>query len=324
LLTAWRPRSVRAVATVLAAYAAGVALFAGSLLYSRYWFGTANVISHIGLAAFKYASVPRACDLFGSPLIGAVFAYPACFAFLPAATSRKNVWFLALVVLSVFAAAWLCTTTRNLNAGQVGAVRYAVWLLAPLWEVVFRWLPERLAWNGRTFRYALGAGLTMIAIVYFQLYRLPGKDIRRFGGAWRAVPEVAAIVRHVPYHGDIEVLVENIIGHEIEAAQFKHIYLWDLGRDRQVWVVAEAAARRLRQLEWSTPDAAAPHCRASPPQALAVSAADGSVALRLPADAAFHTHPVYGKYLILWTAGRIGTVRCNVPLVIRSTTVRQD
>ncbi len=162
-MNSWQWRSILSMA---ASYLAGILVALSSPAYYLYYFQTPNVIAHIGLASLKYASASRAMDIFFSPFIGAVFFFPALPLLLPACLTRRN-WITASAILvSAFAAAWLASSTANLNAGQVGTTRYAVWLLAPLWFLLFCHIPGQfnLKSRGHTHR----AGIVRFSYSIFE------------------------------------------------------------------------------------------------------------------------------------------------------------
>ena len=199
----------------LVAFGAGSLVGLLPIFYSLYCFQTWNIIQAVGLADFRHATLARAAHFFFSPLVGAVWIFPACFLFLPVSIRRSNAFFAAAALLSVFLAAWASSATANFNAGQVGALRYAVWALAPLWFIVFegaRWPTETRA---RKALFLAAIAVNVLMILTFKYGRLPRKDIRLVAGCRRATPPVAAWVARLRYPDDIEVLVENIVGHEI-------------------------------------------------------------------------------------------------------------
>ncbi len=308
-----RPSRIPPVAL---AYAAGAAAFGLSLLYSRWYFGVWNVIEAIGLAKLAYASVPRALHIFFSPLNGALWFFPAAFLVLPSCLRRDNALFVGLALLLAFAAAWLASSTANFNAGQVGSARYTVWILAPLVFAVTHgpWLPGPSLRAPRAAVFAAGVALNLVLVAHFQTQLLANKDIRRFGGSWRARPEVARIYRFIPYPDDVETLVENIRGRELPIPRhFNGLYAWDLGGGRSLWIISARLLRDTRGTTW--PDNALPRYTARPPNDV-FEFRDGVVRLAPEKITGFVEHPVLGGYVEVRMQRAVPEIVTDMPLFI--------
>lgn len=319
---AWRASSGGKLA---AGYLVGVLAALSPFAYYLYYFRTPNVIVHVGLASLHYASVSRAMDIFFSPFVGAVFFFPMLLLLLPTGLQRKNWMTVSAVLASVFLVAWLAASTSNLNADQVGTVRYAVWLLAPLWTCLFRNIPERFSLTFSGGIMGVGLALSVLLILFFRTYELLDKDIRRFGGTWRAQQEVATLMRLLRYEGDAEILVENILGEEIlQPAQFREVYLWDLGADSYLWIFSEPSLEQRCPVVLETENPDGFRFKASPAQPLEVTVNGRVVSLRLfDPPPRMQSHPVLGKFLTLRSTGRITKVLKNQSFRIRSATIEQ-
>lgn len=306
---------------LLAVFALGGAVALSSMAYFQFFFRTPSVISHIGLASFQYASLARALDIFFNPFIGAALFFPMPLLALPAFFRRGQRISAAVLVAGVLAAAWLCSATANFNAGQVGTVRYAVWLLAPLWFALFRRIPRQFQLSARGAGWIAALLLSAALGVHLRTYQLLGKDIRRFGGAWRARPEIAAILRGWPFAGDAEVLAENIMGEELRhPSRFRDVYLWDLGHDRQLWLLPERAIFRNLPVFIHTENPQGFSLVARPAQSIPLDAQDGWIRLSLSLNPPprMYRHPVLGNYLILRSQGHVDSIATRQPLRIRS------
>ena len=318
-------RRARPAGALIAAYGTGVLVALSSSAYYAYYFLTPNVIAHVGLASLKFASISRATDIFFSPFVGAVFFFPMLLLVIPACFSRKNSVTILAALVSVFAAAWLASATSNLNAGQIGTVRYAVWLIAPLWYCLFLYLPEYFSLTRRGWALNATLGLSVLLILYMGTYELFRKDIRRFGGSWRAQPEVAALLRVLPYNDDAEIVAENIMGEELHRpSQFQTVYMWDLGRDKCLWILSEHAILKKLPVLFQADNPEQMSFKASPRQPVGVTWEGKTARIALPdTPVRMHRHPVLGNYLILRSKGRITRILKNQPFHIRSDTVEQ-
>jgi hypothetical protein len=318
------PKTRRFWLILLGLYGAGAVAGISSLLYFQYYFGSPSVIATVGLASLHYASVARAVDIFISPFVGSVLFFPMCLLALPACITRPRRLFPLLILLvSVFAAAWLSSSTANFNAGQVGVLRYTVWLLAPLWYFVFANLPHSFRKHPSGIVLLGGLVLSGLIVLHAKTYLLYDKALERFEGGWRAHPEVASVVRMTQYVGDPEVLLENILGHELlHPSHFIGTYMWDLGKSTQVWLVSERAlaAGIPLMIQVTGPDSVV--VEVNPKQPVDVSSQAKWIALRLhPSPVRMHTHPVLGGYLLLWSRGQVHTVLKNQPLCLRSQSI---
>lgn len=306
-------------------YVGGLIAGFSSSIYCLYYFRTPSVIAHIGLASLEYASLTRAFHVFFSPFVGAALFFPLCIFAIPACFTRRNWLILSVALVCVFGATWLASSTANFNAGQVGTVRYAVWLLAPLWYCLVRWGPTKfeLTFRGNVFNVALG--LSIFLIFYLRTYEMVEKDIRRFSGARRAQPEVAALMRWLPYHDDAETMVENILGRELaHPSQFRDAYLWDLGHDRYLWILSERALSRQRPLIFETDNHSLVSFKMDPAQPVQLTQQGNIARVQLyDPSPRMRAHPVLGRYLLMRSEGRITKVLANQPFAIRSDTIEQ-
>jgi len=242
-------------------YLAGGLLAISPMVYNLYYFGVVNVITSVGLADFSYASWSRVGHLFFSPMVGALWAFPVCFFAIPSAVRRKNRLFILVSILSIVAAAWLCTTTRNFNSSQIWSLRYTVWLLAPLWFIVLNG-DGQLSVIRISMRSAIFMGEVLLILGVVQLFwswPLGEKDLRGYLGCERSGIGVNAIYRLLHYPEEVEVLTENIQAREIKHPnQFKGIYLWEInegqyvgivsghiGDERTTWLNERSATRRI-------------------------------------------------------------------------------
>lgn len=310
---------------LLAAFAIGGAVALSSMAYFQFFFRTPSVISAVGLASLDYASLARALDVFVNPFVGALWFFPMALLALPAMFRRGERLADAALLAGVLAAAWLCSATANFNAGQVGTVRYAVWLLAPLWFVVFRRIPRRFQFSPQGLGWTAAILLTLAFAVHFRTGLLLGKNIDRFGGSWRARPEVAALLRIFPYVGDVETLAENVMGEELRhPSRFRDVYLWDLGHDQHLWLLPERALARDLPifLRTDAPHGIAFSVRPAQPVPLETQDNDG-LRLQFPRDPLprMRRHPVLGNYLLLRSHGRIDAIATRQPLRIRSKSI---
>ena len=302
---------------VLLAFGAGALIGLLPVFYARHYFEAWNIIQAVDQAKTSYATLARAFHFFFSPLVGAVWIFPTCFLFLPVSVRRSNAVFTAASLLSVFAAAWASSATANFNAGQVGALRYAVWALAPLWFLVFEATREPLDGRARKILFPAAVALNVLLILAFKYERLPRKDIRLVAGCRRATPPVAALVRGLHYPDDIEVLVENIVGHELPGPrQFNGVYVWNLAPDRSLWIVSRAAVER--GLVLARPMAPGLRLDAHPSGSLDVEYDGATDILRIHPAAGWAHHPVWGDYLFAWSTRALPPTGREPPwLVIR-------
>lgn len=309
---------------LLAAFALGGAVALSSMAYFQFFFRTPSVISAVGLASLDYASLSRTLDVFFNPFVGALWFFPIPLLALPALFRRGERLAAAALLAGVLAAAWLCTATANFNAGQVGTVRYAVWLLAPLWFALFRRIPRRFQASPSGFAWIAVLLLGLAFAIHFRTGLLLEKNIDRFGGSWRARPEVAALLRIFPYVGDAEVLAENVLGEELRhPSRFRDVYLWDLGHDRHLWLFPERALSRGLPIYIRTVAPDGLSFAARPAQPVPLESQPDGLRLQLPADPSprLLRHPVLGNYLILRSQGRIDAIATRQPLRLRSKSI---
>ena len=289
LLLAWQRRTAGEPRAPFRAYA--VRLVAGylpaalavllALAWSRYFFGAWNLIAALGLARLDYATGSRMLDFFLSPLVGAFWFYAPCFVLAPALAGRRQAAWLVAAALVVVAAAWLATATANFNSDQAGALRYAAWLLAPLWLVALRGAGAGRA-RRAPFVGAVAAALLISGFIH-GAGRLDGAS-----GTPR-LRSAAILYRWLHYADDPEVLAENIMGREVPyPAAFNGAYLWNLGPRDTLWLISR---------RW----------------------ADLNPALmpKLAQGAAWRRHPVLGDYLLLWKTGPVRHLDCDGPTFIR-------
>ncbi len=307
-----------------AAFALGGGLALSSMAYFLLVFGAPSVISRVGLASLAYASPARALDLFFNPFIGAFWFFPLPFLALPAFFRRGQRLAAAVLLAGVGAAAGLCSATANFNAGQIGASRYAIWLLAPLWFALFQRLPRRFHAAPAGLAWTTALLLNVAAAVHFRTLPLLAKEIDRFRCAWRARSEVAALLRALPFAGDAEVLAENILGAELpHPGRFRDVYVWDLGHDRHLWLLPERALARGEPILLRPADPRAFSIAAAPAQPLPLQAQGDLLRLQFSREALprLRRHPVLGGYLVLRSHGRIESLATRLPLRLRSQSI---
>ncbi len=302
---------------VPAAYALGLFLAAIPLLHAKHFFGVWSPLAATGQARLAYASLARTADIFLHPMIGAVWFFPAVFFFIPAWWRRRRAAATAAVLAGMAAAAWLSGATVNLNAAQIGATRYAVWLATPLafflletdWEAVLRRRAGRLLFAG-------GLAAVLLTIAFFRTEMLPLRDSVHLVNTQRANSRTAMIYRLLPwYTGDIEVLAENLTHAEfLIPRHFDGVYIWNLGRGESLWVVSRRAVTRGRGLFWET-GGAAPAWRAYPPARVFVPFA-GGLRLDRAAVTRYLRHPVLGDYLVVRAEAEARRVVSRAPVFI--------
>jgi hypothetical protein len=314
-----------AVAGLGAGYLAGAALGLSSIAWNMYFFGTPSLISKVGAASLHHATLGRALDIFFSPMIGAAWFFPAAVFVLPACLSRRNLLTVSFAVLSVLSSAWLASSAANFNAGQVGAVRYAVWLLAPLWYCVFRFIPAAVPAGWRKWALFSGIGLSAVLVLYLGSERLMWKDIMRAGGCRRARAEIAAVFRVLAYNDDPETLVENIRGSELQhSGRYKDVYLWDLGKGEYLWVLPEVVVRNRIPIEFEMDDPGLLRLKAMPAQEVSFDVHGNTVTILLSRQRlSLRHHSVLGRYMTIRSSGRIRKVLVNQRYTIKSSRIQQ-
>lgn len=299
------------------AYAGGLLLAGVAPVYFRACFGVWNVISAVGLADLAHCSLRRALLLLFGPINGAAWFFPACFLLLPAVLRRANAAFFAAAAPAVLLAAWLASATGNLNSAQVGATRYAVWLVAPLMFLTLNgpWLPAGRREPARALAFLAALALAAFELACLRAGQLVDKRIERFGGAARGVPEVAALVRWIPYRDDAETLAETIRGAELaHRREFCHLYIWDLGGGESLLLLPRRALDRQPDFTWSWPDP--PRFRAWPPNDL-FRREPGGVRLDPARATNFLLHPSLGPYIHLRVARAVPPPRGVAPVIFR-------
>ena len=209
-------------------------------LYFRYYFGVYNVINALGLAEWRYASLGRVIAMYISPMIGAIWFYPACFFLLPFAFNKADHQKSFIIISSislVLLASWVATSTSNFNSGQIGALRYTAWLLVPLWFLLLS-SDYRLTKRGLLAFLGLPA-LCLFVTNYFKLDRLTKGDIVRFQECQRVQPETAKFYSFWRFEDDMEVLAENISGQELSIHRpFFGIYAWNLDDNISLMIIS--------------------------------------------------------------------------------------
>jgi len=304
---------------IILSYLLGFLLVSISSFYFYAYFRQFNLVAAIGLASFEYASWHRALCILFSPMIGALWFFPAAFLFIPSLFKRESCLFILISLVSCAGAAWMASATANLNSGQVGATRYAVWLIGPLWFAILNrdWVIERLGVNLRSLLFVLAAGLSVTVILYFQTYWLPLKYIRPFRTSRRAIPETAAIYRWTGFRDDAEILVENIIKRDypFRVRSFRLICVWNLGRDRSLWVIPERALGNLEYFVWE--EKALPRYRVYPANEDVFQESEEGIVLIPERVKRYIPHPVVGNYVLVRMKREVSGVESNVPVYIR-------
>jgi hypothetical protein len=300
------------------AYGAALLVAAGSTLYWLYYFGCMNVIAAVGGADLRFSSLGRVSDLFLSPAVGAVWLYPTLFLFLPLMIRKRDRPIAALAAATVLAVSYLAVATGNFNAGQVGSLRYAVWILAPFWYLLTTGVTTDSG-NRAAYRNVLLTGcvvLNLVMLVVFKSDRLARKDTRRFEGSHRGVPEVAALYSFLRYNDDAEILAETIQGEELShRAQFNGIYLWTLTSRSTLCVISRQDAPGFILAEWP---ASAPFAYRTAPKGNAVLQFTNGVArLILPGNATYRKHPYLGENMIVWMETAVTDPRGFVKMSVR-------
>ncbi len=306
-------------------YLVATLLALSSSLYFYYYFSTPNVIQKVGLASIGFASFSRVADIFFNPFIGAVFFFPSVFFLVPACIRKDNILVILFLVLSVTLAAFLATSTSNLNAGQIGSVRYSVWLIAPLWYLLFRYLPGNFAFTARSLLLAAGFGATLLIIFWFKTYELFDKKIHRFAESTRTGVEVAGLVRCFPFLGDVEIATENIMGKElVHVSQFNVIYVWYLGKDQYLWIFPWRALKKDLPIIFSTDDPEKIQFETARAPGVRWTANGNTVSVQFNnASSYLESHPVYQRYLMLRSKGKINKILKNQPIFIKNGAIEQ-
>ena len=316
---------IRPICKLVLGYAIGAIIALSPLVYYLYYFNIPNIIAHIGLASIDNASISRVFDIFFNPCIGAIFFFPMLFLLLPTCIKKDNWLIFILLSISVFAATWLASSTANFNAGQIGTVRYTIWLLAPLWYFLFKNIPESFIIKPRGYIVAAGLILNIIFIIYFKTYKFVGSDIKRFSGTQRAQTEVGNIFRVSGYTGDLEILVENIVGKELaHPSRFDDVYVWDLGHDSYIWVFPESTIQNDLPIVFISKETEKVKFEASPKQIINFDIKDHFITLNLSKESIkMHNHPVFGNYLIIKSKGNVSTILRNQSYKTRSNKIKQ-
>ncbi len=271
------PLTRRQLALWAVSYLPAVLLIAGALLWTRHHCGVFNIITGAGLARWDYASWASVTAVFLGPLIGALWYYPLCFLLLPAVIGRRD-WPMLIVALSaVLCATWLATMTANFHSDQVGAWRYATWLLAPLWFLL-------LAPAAPVRRNLLLAGL-VASLLLAGWHHHAGLTRNLARQEQRQTRAAATLYRLLPLRDDPEVIAEHIMRRELPVpSSFDAVYIWNLGPGDALWLVS----RRWANLNPAWPEKIAPR-------------------------AAWREHPIYGPYLLFRRDGAVHALPCDGP-----------
>lgn len=307
----------RSGARLAAAYALGGSLAIGMLLYNREVFGTFSLIAELGQADVRFLSWRKMASVFCSPIIGAAWYLPASWLAVLLAAQRGRGWTAVPFVISVLLAATLSSTTANINSAQVSACRYAVWYLGPLYVLAF--LPERGS-GGRGGSKALGIiGAVIVALLWWWLglWRLLLGESQGYLSTQRAVPEVAALYRLTHFHDDVEPLVENISGRELQVAfHFWGVYVWNLGEGESLWVISQRALANGGDLEVRT-SAVLNELPGVLELFTVTRERGGNYLLKPRPEMTFSRHPFFGGYRLLWIPARIDALRAPGPVTLR-------
>lgn len=293
-------------------YLAGVLVAVIPWMYFKYYFGVFNMIASTGLADLKYASVTRTLDLFINPLTGALWFFPAVILFPFAGVDKRKAPWLFGAWISIFAAAYLSTSTSNFSAGQVGSSRYTVWLLAPFFFFILDvdWICQFRRRLSSLVIFLLCTLLTIGTIRYFGTHRLFEKDLFHFLSNQRAITSTGWLAETLDYYGDIEVLAENIQGREISSPRlFRDIYIWNTDKARSVWIIPRRALQALDSFQWEIDEI--PKYVAQPPGNL-LSRKGKYVVIDPEGAKAFNRHPVLGEYVFLKVNKSVNQVDSNV------------
>jgi len=190
-------------------------------------------------------------------------------------------------------------------------------MLAPLTFVALNgdWLPRRLTGGFRGAGFAAAAILNIAIILYFGTYDLVEKNIKPFGGIWRAQPETARLLRVVPFWDDAETVIENIVGREIpHSSQFRSIYIWNVGGGKSFWVLTGRAMSATEYVKWNC--SSVPAYRACPPNDLFVMR-DGQAVISRSVVTNYADNPKVGEYVMVLMDSVPETVTANCDVVVR-------
>jgi hypothetical protein len=214
--------------------------------------------------------------------------------------------------LLIFGAACACVgalscTTANINSAQLAAPRYAVWFLAPLYVLPYYCHLFEGRWSGVVKSTSIGCAVS-VALMWWWLstFKFLAGEWMLFSSLNRASPEVAAIYRRSKFHDDIEPLVENIRGRELQAAhEFNGIYVWNLGRGRSLWVVSKRALNRIGSVGLKLKSDREIN-RSALSEVFRTEDHQGGRILLFPRkDTLCKRHPVWGGYRFIWLAAEV-------------------
>ena len=270
----------------------GVLLASASLVYFQYYFGTPSLYDDLGFANFSYASAGRVYTLLFGPLVGAVWFFPAIFAFLPSYLNRKNILLFLLVIVSVVATTWLASSTSNLRSAQIGATRYSVWLMAPFH---FLLISYSSLISTRKKASILGATLFLLVVLGWGVWRFPIKNVNNL---FYQAPAAKYIYKVFPIIEDIEVISEIILQREIPSSDyFTDLYIWNLGKNSSLWIVPSKVINGSGRIWWLT-NGIPPNY--SSPVSKPFRVKGPAVTLNRKGIPGYNYHPVLGSYLTIW------------------------
>jgi len=182
-------------------------------------FLTPNLIVYLGQASIKYCSLLRFESFLLSPLVGVLWFFPLYFLLLPSLfffhKRQPTIERLAicLLVILTFVICYSMTGMANFHSQQLGCVRYAAWIFAPIAGLLLSELPtkSRIVASVRL----LGVLLSLV-IVYFyhnNLFILARHSRTNY---LSTTPEQALrLYRTFDFNEDPEVLFEIVLQKEI-------------------------------------------------------------------------------------------------------------
>ena len=301
----WVRQSNTKLSNMLVSYVIGALLGMSSIVYYYIHFGTPSLISAIGQASLEFASIDRVMSLVSGPMLGAFWTMPACFLFLLFCFGHSRNTEILLSITCIFAAAWLCSSTVNLNSGHVGVSRYMIWLLAPLIYFVCD------TKYSKTVLVATSA-ICLLFVWHFRTWELALKQDTRFLHYNRAQPEIARLYKTLDLRDDLEVMVENIRGSELpNESDFNGIYIWNLGGDNSLWVVSKSAIGALDYF-WFTPGS-----KNLPSPQYFFKRKKNLLRLRWKKINPLNKHPVFGDYAIFRASTAVADIHTNVPVYLK-------
>lgn len=291
-----------------------ILLSGSSALYYWYFFGTPNLIQAVGKASIEHASFARVKDLLFSPLNGFIWSYPALCLFGALCIFTPSWKKIACIALPWVAAAWLATSTTNFSSMQLGAIRYTVWLAAPLTAVVLStdWKEQKRA------MLAIVCMLSTLAIMKLHLWKIPIGFSSELKIPSRLFPHLARIYDISKYCDNPETLAENIRGSEFARARdFNGIYIWNLSSTSSLWVISKRAFIQSHRFVWNIP--VLPPFTACSIAPILRERKRGGVTFYRKADIQWQ-HSTLGQYVIVYMKGdvRREDVETDTALYVRS------